>query len=163
MERSAELLIGNVGNFTLVGSENNSLAGMELGFDFEAAKRAHRSNRVKIRSLISDAHTTNLDKRMTDPKLCELGKWLASAGQQYSSNPVFHSLQQSHDNYHAYIGKIFQHKEIGDHDGANQMADKIEEMVNQVISLIDQFQAEVVKGSQASGSGRVLLDMRVAS
>ncbi|CAN8142148.1 hypothetical protein THIOSC15_3400002 [uncultured Thiomicrorhabdus sp.] len=76
---------------------------------------------------------------------------------------MFHSLQQSHDNYHAYIVKIFQHKEIGDHDGANQMADKIEEMVNQVISLIDQFQAEVVKGSQASGSGRVLLDMRVAS
>ncbi|BBP47048.1 hypothetical protein THMIRHAS_24210 [Thiosulfatimonas sediminis] len=143
LERTAELLSQNVANFKLDTRQHYVSTTLDIGFDFEGAKRAHRSHRVLVRSLISDASTTQFDKKMTDPNVCELGIWLNSVTQQYAHNRVFKALSEAHSEYHAYIGKIFANKEIGDHDAANHMADKIEGMVNNVIDLIGKLEAEM--------------------
>lgn len=115
-------------------------------FDFGAARRAHRQWRVKVRAYINDINIDFDRNSAADGGVCELGRWIYGAGKNFSNSGSFQALEKSHAELHAFIGKVLQMKDVGDIDAANLEMAHLENLSNQVVSIIERLENELMQG-----------------
>ncbi|KUJ75616.1 hypothetical protein AVO42_09960 [Thiomicrospira sp. XS5] len=142
----ADSMEENVAQFTLKPPTHEHNALKVGNFDFAAARRAHRQWRVKVRAYLNDFDIDFNRQSADDPTLCPLGTWLYKEGQTYQALTSFQVLEKSHANLHAFIGRIFDLKDVGDITVANDEMQKLEGLSLEVIEHIHALEDEISMG-----------------
>ncbi|MEA3404942.1 MAG: methyl-accepting chemotaxis protein [Pseudomonadota bacterium] len=143
----AEMMTSNVNQFKVDAQSLGMETSLQTGnFDFATARRAHRQWRVKVRAYINEVDIKFDRNTADDGTKCALGQWIYGAGKQYQALPSYQTLEKSHSELHSFIGKILSLKDIGDIESANLEMAKLEQMSNNIISLISGLEKDINNG-----------------
>lgn len=110
-------------------------------FDFAKARRAHRGWRSHMSGSIYTGADVDDTAIATDHHACELGKWMDSHREEYSSNPTYRALDEKHIELHKGIANYLD-KSSG-RPMSNEEIEKLDGISNEIIALITKLETEV--------------------
>lgn len=115
------------------------------GFDFDKARNAHMSWRVRVRSFL-DGEGSLTTAEAVSHRDCELGKWFYGDGlARYGDLPQMRAIESPHERLHGLIKEIIELK----HDGAERKAEQryaeLEELSHAIVAALNELEASVAR------------------
>ncbi len=139
----------NAQTFKIVEKQHKLAINSET--NFTRIRMAHRLWRAKMRAHIYGFDVGVDPSAVTNPKGCELGKWIYAEGQQmFSQDPDFQSLEKVHAEMHHFLGEILKMIEVDDMELATQSLGKLEELSNSVIAQINKIEDKIAHFSHGN-------------
>jgi methyl-accepting chemotaxis protein len=115
------------------------------GVDLSVAKAAHLAWKGRLRAYL-DGEGMLTEQEAVSHHDCVFGKWYYAEGiKSYGNLPVMKQIEPPHAELHQLIKKIIQAKEAGNDAEAQQLFARVEPLSGQIVSLIDQLEAEINK------------------
>lgn len=131
----SEELMGVVGRF--------NLGEKQLLIDLERAKTAHLAWRVKLRGYLDGRAALTREQAVSD-RDCAFGKWYFSDGlEHFGDVPEMEQVRGPHAEIHKLIRDIIKLKENGKHEEAEKEYEKVPELSEHIVGLIDKIKQHV--------------------
>jgi len=110
--------------------------------DFSRARTLHRSWRTKLKPFINGEKTLTPEAAFYHES-CEFGQWLYSEGMlKYGRNPQMRKIEKTHARLHTRVRELMEMKKAANNFGAERVMEKIEEMSEEIIQLLDELEKE---------------------
>jgi len=103
-------------------------------FDLALARHAMWMTRLKLFTMgVGEEDLT--PEKAADSSICELGAWIAEAGNQYQSLPGFAQLVEAHRHFHEKAGEIVRLHRAGDETEISMLLEEVLPQASENVSL----------------------------
>jgi len=131
-----------------------------LSIDFADAKIKHNAWNAKLEQFLIGQDTSLDAESARKPNVCPLGKWIYGDGQKFNNLPSMQQLESLHSEFHSTIGRVIDAKGVDDLELAKQEKDKVYQLSQQVISVIDKLNDELQNSKAQQNSVKKALSNR---
>lgn len=122
-----------------LGRFKTNVQGVDLG----AAKSAHLSWKVRLRSYLDGKATLTL-KEAVSHRDCAFGKWYYSEGlDRYSAIPEMKQIEKPHEELHALVKRAIELKEQGDFAGAESLYDQVSSISARIVERLNTIEDRI--------------------
>lgn len=125
--------------------------------NFDQAIKAHTYWKITLKWLISGHRPLDAVTSARDDA-CELGHWLAGAGQAFAACPGFEDLVREHAAFHAAAGAVVRWVEAGQNAQAQAMMEPLGEFSRaseRTIEAITTLQQQLQEGAATPCSAKI--------
>ncbi|MBP0048366.1 type IV pili methyl-accepting chemotaxis transducer N-terminal domain-containing protein [Marinobacterium sp. AK62] len=113
------------------------------GVDLSAAKSAHLSWKIRLRSFL-DGKSSLKESEAVSHHDCAFGKWYYSDGKKdYGHMPEFQAIEDPHELLHAKVREAIQHRSNKDFDAAERCYDEVAAISTVIIDKLTQLEDRV--------------------
>ena len=115
------------------------------GVDLGAARSAHLSWKVRLRSYLDGKASLSLQEAVSH-RDCAFGKWYYDEGRtRYASIPEMAEIEQPHQELHELVRQAVEYREAGDYAAAERLYDRVSilsaSIVDRLNTIEDRIQA----------------------
>lgn len=108
------------------------------GFDFNQAKKAHLSWKLRVRNFLQGDVSAISKEQVCSHRECDLGRWYYSEGMsKYKNSPSFKSIEAPHARLHQIIHEVFDMYEKGTLDEAEALYEELGPLSEEIVDLLD--------------------------
>lgn len=107
-------------------------------FDFNQAKQAHLSWKLKVRNFLQGDESAISKEQICSHKECDLGRWYYSEGMtKYKNSTYFQNIEKPHARLHQIIHDVYNMYERGELDQATDLYAELEPLSDKIVDLLD--------------------------
>jgi len=153
----AERTSGNVAQLEdKVGSLTEMLSSLKLQldqydlgetashFDFDKAKSAHLSWKIKVRDFLQGNRAAITKDQVCSHRECAMGKWYYTEGvKNYGTNSYFKKIEAPHARLHQIIKEVYEMYEMDELEKADKLYLELAPLSDEIVSLLDKTEKSV--------------------
>ena len=114
-----------------------------MQLDFLLAKNKHVRWRLRLLSYLDGQESLSYQE-VVSHRDCELGQWIYSVGiKRYAHLLSFQELEKEHEIFHQVVKAVVELKERNEIEGARKEYEKMKDLSERILALLDQCEAEI--------------------
>ena len=113
-------------------------------FDFDKAKSAHLSWKIKVRDFLQGNRAAITKDQVCSHRECAMGKWYYTEGvKNYGTNSYFKKIEAPHARLHQIIKEVYEMYEMDELEKADKLYLELAPLSDEIVSLLDKTEKSV--------------------